>query len=249
MSSTVLTKLVHTLKKWLKGYYNILLISVVLLFIFRPYDRSATYSGIWKLFLTIVFLSAVFNSNHKSLTKKITFILAIPAIILSWINLFHPEESLFVADALVTVLFMFICTCSILYDVVLRARVTLETLRGVICAYFMFAFAFAYMYYLTEYLTPHSFHFSNREIYVSSYMHYLSEMLYFSFVTLLTIGYGDITATSDIGQTFAVMEGIIGQFYIAILVARLVSVYSFFSDKKLLRAIKADHNSIDTTKK
>lgn len=237
--------MLRALKRWSNGYYTILLLSVVLLFIFRPYSKGVVYLGVWKFFLTIVFLSAIFNGKHKKIIKQITFILTIPAILLSWLNLFHPDERFFVANAVCTALFMIICTCSILYDVVLRARVTLETLRGVICAYFMFAFAFAYIYYLIEYTSPDSFHFTTRDVYVSSYMHYISEMLYFSFVTLLTIGYGDITAATDVGQTVAVIEGIIGQFYIAILVARLVSVYSFFSDKKILRALRANNHSLN----
>ena len=67
-------------------------------------------------------------------------------------------------------------------------------------------------------------------------------MLYFSFITLLTIGYGDIVAIKDVGQTATVIEGIIGQFYVAILVARLVAVYSFYSDKRLIRAIEKGVN-------
>ena len=55
--------------------------------------------------------------------------------------------------------------------------------------------------------------------------------MYFSFVTLLTIGYGDITALKDLAQTCSILEGIAGQFYIAILVSRLVAVYSFYEHK------------------
>jgi voltage-gated potassium channel len=51
-------------------------------------------------------------------------------------------------------------------------------------------------------------------------------MVYFSFITLIAIGYGDITPTGDVGQMFSVMEGLIGQFYLAILVARIVSVFA-----------------------
>ncbi len=61
--------------------------------------------------------------------------------------------------------------------------------------------------------------------------------MYFSFVTLLTIGYGDITPLQAISQTFVILEGIIGQFYIAILVARIVSVYSLMQDKELLAKV------------
>jgi hypothetical protein len=161
--------------------------------------------------------------------------LSIPSFIFTWINLLDRNEILLILNAAFSVLFISCVTASIVYDVVLRAKVTMETLRGVICAYFMVAFAFAYIYFLIEYITPGTLHFTGRMVSLYSFNHFLSEMLYFSFVTLLTIGYGDITVVRDIGQTAAVIEGIIGQFYVAILVARIVSVYAFYSDKKFLK--------------
>lgn len=221
------------------GYYNLLLLSLLLLFIFRPYDRGFVYLGVWKLLLTTVFLSAVFNIKHNRIVKIISTSLMIPALILTWLNLFHPMEVLFVTDASFTFLFMLLCTGSIVSDVVIRGRVTLETLRGVISAYFMVAFAFAYIYYLIEYVSPDSFHLISR-VSTFSFNHYLSEMLYYSFVTLLTIGFGDITPLKDVGQTATVIEGIIGQFYIAILVARLVAIYSLYANKGLLKDFEKD---------
>jgi hypothetical protein len=52
------------------------------------------------------------------------------------------------------------------------------------------------------------------------------QMLYFSFVTLTTVGYGDISPIAPIAMTFANLEAIIGQLYPAIIIARLVSLYS-----------------------
>lgn len=71
--------------------------------------------------------------------------------------------------------------------------------------------------------------------------HFFSNMLYFSFVTLLTMGYGDIVPTKQWGETVAVLEAIIGQFYIAILVARIISVYSFMSGKKFIKTMAKRH--------
>lgn len=220
------------------GHYNILLFFAVMLFVFRPYGRSESYIAVWTLLLAGTILSSIFNCRHRLSIKWTAAALAIPSVLLSWLNLYSPSPPLFIINAIITILFMFISVGSILYDVVLRAHVTLETLRGVICAYFMVAFAFAYCYYLIEFLIPGTFLFSDRNISVFSFTHYISEMLYFSFVTLLTIGYGDIVAVKDWGQTAAVVEGIVGQFYVAILVARLVSVYSFYSDKRLIRALE-----------
>ncbi len=225
---------------YFSGYYSLLLIFLFLLFILRPYDRGLLYLTIWKGCNTIVFFSSIFNCKHNRSIQILATIFGIPALILPWINLYETNENLLMINAIFSVLFISCIAASILYDVIVRARVTMETLRGVICAYFMIAFAFAYMYYLVEFIIPGTIQFAGRIVSIHNFSHFLSEMFYFSFVTLLTIGYGDITSALDTGQTIVVMEGIIGQFYIAILVARIVSVYSFYSDKNLLKNIEKD---------
>lgn len=234
------------MKRWkqltgyFSGYYSLLLISLFLLFVLRPYDRGFVYLAVWKACLTVVFFSSIFNCKHHRVIQILATVLGIPTFILTWVNLFDTNQNMLVINAVCTVLFISCVAASILYDVIMRAKVTLETLRGVICAYFMIAFAFGYMYYLVEVILPGTISFTGRTVPIQIFTHYLSEMLYFSFVTLLTIGYGDITAVQDTGQTIAVIEGIIGQFYIAILVARIVSVYSFYSDKRLIQNLEKD---------
>jgi voltage-gated potassium channel len=229
----------HFFGRFFKGCYNLLLISLLLLFVFRPYDRGSAYVVVWKLLFTFTLLSALFNCNHNRVTRWIATIFGLPAFILTWAGMLYPLQPIYLANVLSTVIFLTICTTSIVYDVVLRARVTLETLRGVICAYFLVAFVFAFLYFMLEHLIPGSFYFSQQDR-VPSFTYSMSEMIYFSFGTLLTIGFGDVTPTADLTQTFVVIEGIIGQFYIAILVARLVSVYSFYADKKLLKTLEKD---------
>lgn len=215
----------------LNGYFTQLLFSLILLFVFRPYERGHLYMVIWQFFLVVVFISAIFNCDHSKKIKIISACLAIPALILQWVDLYFQSRPLGMTFIFLTILFIFITTASIIKKVVINARVRLETLRGVVCAYFMVAFGFAFTYLFIDLWMPGSFHFYNLDPALISHSHYLSEMMYFSFVTLLGIGYGDITAVKDIAQTSAILEGIIGQFYIAILVSRLVAVYSFFEHK------------------
>jgi len=99
---------------------------------------------------------------------------------------------------------------------------------------------FSYIYFLIEYIEPASFTIRGNIIPAFPHPYYLAQMLYLSFITLLTIGFGDIVPVRDMGQTAVVLEGIIGQFYIAILVSRLVAVYSFNSDKQLLETLEKD---------
>lgn len=233
-------KLWKRLADFCSGYYSLLLIFLFFLFILRPYNFGFVYLAIWKGCLTIVLFLSIFNCKHHKNVRITAIILGIPTFLMTWGNLFDKGSTMRIINAALAVLFITCITTSVLHDVIKRARVTMETLRGVICAYFMIAFAFAYLYCLIELLIPGSIHFATRDVSIQSYAQFLSEMLYFSFITLLTIGYGDVTAVLDVGQTVAVIEGIIGQFYIAILVARLVSVYSFYSDKTLLKNIEKD---------
>lgn len=221
-----------------RRYFNILLTFLLLLFVFRPYDRGFLYIGIWQFCFTGVLLSSIFNCNHHKYIQIITTILAIPALICNWIAHYIMSPFIEFTYLLFSFLFVFVCVCSIISRVILSARVTLETLRGVICVYFMIGFGFSYLYMLIEFFNPQSFSLlegilkslPSRDIFVHN--HVMSEIIFYSFVTLITIGFGDIHVIRDTAQTFTILEGIIGQFYIAILVSRIIAVYSYYSHKE-----------------
>ena len=87
------------------------------------------------------------------------------------------------------------------------------------CAYFMIGFGWGFIYRLTEHITPGSFKIATaNEIAFSDYS-------YYSFVTLTTLGYGDITPLTHAAQMLSVLEAAIGQFYLAVLIAGLVGKY------------------------
>ncbi len=228
----------NTCIKFFTGHFNTLLLSLLLLFACRPYHRGGIYMGIWQLLFIVVFFSSIFNCKHPKYVSTISIILGVPALILNWTAVFHQTTLVVTLYLVLVLIFILVCASSIIYKEVISARVTLNTLKGVICAYFMIAFAFAYCYFLIETLFPNSFFIASPDISIVNPQSFLSEMMYFSFVTLLTTGYGDIIAIHELSQTFTIFEGVIGQFYIAILVARLVGVYSFFSEKTLLKQIE-----------
>lgn len=232
------------MKSWLvhfyTGHYNFLLMFLFLLFLCRPYDYGELYAGIWKMSLTLTLIVAIFNCNHSFSTKVVTSILAVPVLILTWINLAYQTLGTYILTSIFISIFMLVCAISIIRDVLMRPKVTLETLRGLICAYFLMAFLFAYIYFFLEYLSPGTMK-VEPAMHLQDRPHFFSDMLYFSFVTLLTIGYGDIVPLKEWGETTAVVEGIIGQFYIAILVARIVSVYAHMTGKQLMKTITKEH--------
>jgi len=114
-------------------------------------------------------------------------------------------------------------TYAILYCVVILTRVlkkgpiTIHRIEGAIAAYLLLGFGWATAYEIVEYLNPGSF------TGIQAGLAGFSSWIYFSFVTLATLGYGDIAPLHPAARSLATAEAITGQLYLAILVARLVS--------------------------
>ena len=123
------------------------------------------------------------------------------------------------ALAATTVLILFSTYCVLRY--ILRARViTPDQIHAGICMYLMLGFAFGAVFYLVNILDPSSFT-ATGELMARGDK---PDLMYFSFVTLATLGYGDITPRTNVSRTLAVVEALAGMLYIAIFMARLVSM-------------------------
>jgi hypothetical protein len=92
---------------------------------------------------------------------------------------------------------------------------------GAICVYLMLGVIWALIYALLESAMPGSF----KGLSESAWRVWNTDWVYFSFITMSTLGYGDILPISSSARALAYLEAIVGQFYIAILVAGLVSSY------------------------
>jgi hypothetical protein len=116
------------------------------------------------------------------------------------------------------VLILFSTYCVMRY--VLKARViTGDQIYAGICMYVMLGFAFGAVFYLVNILDPQSFD-------TFTAPQDTPDLMYFSFVTLATLGYGDITPRSNSSRYLAVIEALVGMIYIAVFMARLVSLRS-----------------------
>ncbi len=109
---------------------------------------------------------------------------------------------------------------SILIGIVRQARrdgqITIRTMFGVLCVYLLLGTAFSYAYGFASAVDDGTFF---AEIARGDQ----SDFLYFSFTTMTTTGYGDLTAAHDFGRSVAIMEALIGQIYLVTLVALIVS--------------------------
>jgi hypothetical protein len=94
-------------------------------------------------------------------------------------------------------------------------EVTLHTMFGVLCIYLLIGSIFAFLFGVIDSLSSTPF-FSQH---AAANGH---NLLYFSFVTITTTGYGDLTAATDVGRSLAIAEALIGQIYLVTVVAAIV---------------------------
>lgn len=128
-------------------------------------------------------------------------------------NLDQPGSGL----AVLWLLVMVMTPVAVIRRILRHRRVTLATLLGAISAYLLIAIAFTFLYLSVDAVQSPDF-FGGHEP-STSYM-------YFSLTTATTLGYGDLTAASEVGRFLSVTEAVIGQVYLVTLVAYLVSLYA-----------------------
>ena len=101
-----------------------------------------------------------------------------------------------------------------------HGRVTFHRIQGAIAFYLLIAVIFAYFYLLLVTVVPNAF---NQSIVLTDPFG-ASRLLYFSFATLTTTGYGDIAPVHPLARSLANLEAVIGQLFPATLLARIVTL-------------------------
>jgi hypothetical protein len=209
----------------LAGRFSMLLGSLVLAFLVLPIlpgerlflDRLINLFG---LLVLVSCLRAVVVDRRYLI---FLVLLSMLNVSVGGAELFHRGASAgLVTLALVGKLIYFVLIfVSIIGGVLKSRRVTGDTICGAISAYALLGIIWAIIYALFYHLDPESFSFSGGapENAMGAWSYY------FSFVTLTTVGYGDVTPQTTGAQFYALLEAVTGQLFLAILVARLVALH------------------------
>ena len=176
------------------------------------------------ILFSLVLLAGVVAVADRKRILVIAIVLAIPGIAGRWINLLRPDlvpPRVFLVAGLVLVAFVI---ANLLRFIFRAPSVTVEVLCASISAYLMLGLMWAMAYWLVDRLTPGGAFSFNTNAGARSIDGFTG--FYFSFITLSTVGYGDITPVSRIARWLAAMEAMTGLLYVTVLIARLVSLYS-----------------------
>jgi hypothetical protein len=187
--------------------------------------------------ITLVLLSAVTAIGGRRRTFITAAVLVTPALVTTWVDHFRPgaipKEFTFVAG----IMFAGFVVMHLLGFIVRAPWVNAEVLCAAVATFLMLGILGGFAFELVGLLVPHSFVFTVGSEANRSLTGF--EALYFSFGTL-TNYYGDIIPVSRAARTLALVEATAGLFYMAVLISRLVSLYSGTQPTSPLGAARSD---------
>lgn len=198
------------------GIYHALLASFILLMVLQPFAEVAGGFLVRLGWASLLVACIVAGASTRRLLI-IGLLLGIPAVGL----LFVPGRVPTVAAGLLSIAtVLFICFV-ILRRIFERPFVTSATVSASLVVYLAFGVVWAQAYRLVEHFYPGSF----TGLSGIGFVDVQRDLFYYSYVTLTTLGYGDITPVSPEARALAITEAIVGQLYLVVLVASLVGMH------------------------
>jgi hypothetical protein len=203
---------------------TMLVLLLLFIFVFVPV-LSAGRSGaiIIKIIYSSMLLTGIFSVGKNKKYVIIGTIFATIGLVVNWLSI-EPTKSVLIAHDFGAILFNFLFALAILVKTFQPGEINLQRIEGSIVVYLLMGLIFAFAFQAI-YLFAGTSSFNNINAID------LKGFLYFSFTTLTTVGYGDVTPVQPLARSLANFEALIGQLYPAILIARLVSM-EFESSKR-----------------
>jgi voltage-gated potassium channel len=199
------------------------LIALIALFVSLPFVETLQSAGmIESILFTIVLISAVPAIAESARVLTAAVVLALPTLGARWAHQYRPDlvpvEFFFIGG----ILFVLFVIANLLRFVLRAPSVNTKVLCASISAYLLLSLAWTLGYWLVAELVPGAFAFNASSAGDTSINGFNG--LYFSIITLTTLGYGDITPVAKVARMPAAMESMTGLLYVAILIARLVAI-------------------------
>jgi voltage-gated potassium channel len=224
---------------WLqRRKYAVLLVALLTLFVGYPLTKAFLAAILlYNLLFTAVFFVGLLAVAKTGPRRWLMLLLGLPSLVFNWIAQFQPGLPQLPAAMVFhgcAIAFLGLLVILVLDSVYHQQRITLDSILGAFCGYFLLGIAFAHLYCLVQIAAPNSFDGAPGIMVAMTIADERFFLLsYFSLVTLTTVGYGEIWPATELTRSLAAIEAILGQFFVAVLVADLIG-------KKLTARVESD---------
>ena len=201
--------------------YTALLFSELGLILFYPFLVNIGYHDeLFRLLAVVVFCTSLYAVMGRGRITTIAFVLGSPAIVVRLIRLVTHRPVFKMPDEVLGIAFLVFVTSVLVWSILSNPSVTGDTLAGAVAAYLLIGITFGVAYMIIHGLIPGSF----RDSIEPGRQFTPADFTFFSFVTLTTVGYGDIVPWASHARSLAIIESVIGIMYPALLISRLVGM-------------------------
>ena len=183
-------------------------------------DEFVRLRMLMDIFWSAIFIAVIYAVSQKKHHILVGVLLALPMLGSIWSRYFVQYSALEAVGGLCGAVFFIFAIIQILIFVYTQKEVTRDLIAGAAIVYLLMALAWSFIFGVVESLDPGSFSIPDIEGISTS-----RSFLYLSFVTITTLGYGDITPVTSLARSLCILEAVIGQLYLVVQVAWLVGVH------------------------
>lgn len=206
-----------------KTTYNRLFYNLLIFMVFTPFLQYFDRFNIW--FPIIFFSTIILAINTLGFPKKFIYVFRGIAIfaylssILSRLKMLNHIDAIEIFSDVLSALFMILSIVAIVLRILSETEINGDVIKGSICIYLMIGILWGIFYKILVNINANSFELS---IFIDASPQY--QLFYFSFTTLTTLGYGDISPLNSMGMMLSNIEALLGQLFPAIFISKLVSL-------------------------
>jgi Ion channel len=214
----------RAIRRLVRSFHSTDSYGLLVLMIVATYTLAATLTEPWGATIVLVAqIGTVWLALRTSLATRglrgVAAVLFALATVAAVMNLFVERDSDLVAFAFLAGSLLYVLApVAIVRHIGYRQEVDQETMLGALCAYLLIGMAFAFGYRCLGVAQSDPFFGADGQ-------GTLSQDLFFSFVTLTTTGYGNLVPAGNPGQSLAVLEALVGQFFLVTAVGKVVSAW------------------------
>ena len=202
----------------------------LLIFVLYPLAKPNTITHyLLDLFAVLVMISGVYAvAQERRVLLWLVIGFALFNFVLQLLPYAYLNRTVLLLNNLSTMLFLIVVTGAVLHRVLREGPVTARRIQGAVAVYLMMGLIWAMAYSLVYICDPSSFDLGRSIGSIDDLMGIhtrgVSRLIYFSFVTMTTLGYGDITPQSKLADDLVILQALASQIYLVVIMARLVSL-------------------------
>lgn len=203
-----------------RGRFLYLLVYILALIAIQPIDEVIGNLGVFlDIVVTVILISAIYAVSERPRQTVIGILLAVPLLIVIWAKQLLELRWLQIPETVLGIAFFAFIITIILKFIFSQEEIKKDLIAGAASVYLLLAIAWTYLYRFIELIQPGSFALADTQNITQSLA------LYYSFVTITTLGYGDIFPVTTAAKSCAIIEAVVGQLYLVITIAWLVGVH------------------------